>query len=223
MRRQQSAADDASDVSGAPAPMSAAAEVFKAAAHPVRTQILELLCRGESSIPQLCERTGVKASLLSRHMTQMTSLRLIQCRHDEGQPVYQLAYPEVANLLAAARSILHAQAGTAASHVRPADSVETQLPAAAASSPRHEALNQSTFSEEQFRALETTLASRSVIADACGAIAARSGCTVDAAAQQLIITARNNNITLREAASQELRNPRSRTAFGSPPAFGTES
>ncbi|MEQ7740045.1 ANTAR domain-containing protein, partial [Escherichia coli] len=79
------------------------------------------------------------------------------------------------------------------------------------SPPTYEAPNQATFSEEQFKALETTLASRSVIADACAAIAARSGCTVDAAAQQLIITARNNNITLREAAAQELRNGRPRS------------
>jgi len=203
--------------------MSAVAEVFKAAAHPVRAQILELLCQGESSIPHLCEGTGVTASLLSRHLTQMTSVRLIQRHRDEGQLFYHLAYPEVANLLAAARSILHAQEGAAPILEPQADSIPTQLPAAAASPPTQEALNQATFSEEQFRALETTLASRSVIADACGAIAARSGCTVDAAAQQLIITARNNNTTLREAASQELRNAQSRTPLGNPPAFGTES
>lgn len=213
MGRQRSASDETPDVSATRASMSAVAEVFKAAAHPVRAQILELLCRGESSIPQLCEDTGVKASHLSRHLTQMRTLRLIRCHRIEGRLVYQLAYPEVAGLLGAAQSILQAQAGTAVTHIkhlRVAPGMPP-LPAGHLSPPRYEDPNQATFSEEQFQALETTLASRSVIADACGTIAARSGCSVDAAARQLIITARDNNITLREAAAQELRNGRLRT------------
>jgi DNA-binding transcriptional ArsR family regulator len=213
MRRQQNAVDETSVISGTQASMAAMADVYKAVAHPVRAHILELLCRSESSIPQLCEDTGVKASHLSRHLTQMRSLRLIQCHRYEGRLVYQLAYPEVANLLAAAQSILHAQAGAAVAHVqhaRPAYS-RPLLAEGPVPPPASGALNQATFSEEQFKALETTLASRSVIADACAAIAARSGCTVDEAAQQLIITARNNNITLREAAARELRNGRPRT------------
>lgn len=208
MMRQQSTADGTPAVDSTRASMLAMAEVFKGAAHPVRAEILELLCRGESSIPQLCEDTGVKASHLSRHLTQMRSLRLIQCHRVEGRLVYRLAYPEVADLLAAARSILHVQAGTAVAHTRhvpPAHSPTPPRPATTDPLPAAGALNQATFSEEQFKALETTLASRSVIADACRAIAARSGCTVDEAAQHLIITAHNKNITLREAAAEELR------------------
>jgi hypothetical protein len=52
---------------GAGASMSAAAQVFKAVAHPVRAHILELLFRCESSH-------------LSPHLTQMRGQLLIQCR-----------------------------------------------------------------------------------------------------------------------------------------------
>ncbi len=64
-----------------------------------------------------------------------------------------------------------------------------------------------TFSDEQFAEPEHTLASRAVIADACEAIAARCGCTLDEAAKLLIMTAHNANLTLREAAAQEIQNP----------------
>jgi DNA-binding transcriptional ArsR family regulator len=104
---------------GAGASMSAAAEVFKAVAHPVRAQILELLSRGESSIPELCEGTGVKATHLSRHLTQMRGRHLIQCRWVGGRLIYRLAYPEVAELLSAARSVLQARTAAAASSLAP--------------------------------------------------------------------------------------------------------
>jgi DNA-binding transcriptional ArsR family regulator len=91
------------------ASVAAAAEVFKAVAHPVRAQVLELLCQGKSSIPELCAGTGVKASHLSRHLSQMRGQHLIQCRWTDGRLVYSLAYPEAAALLAAARSVLQAR------------------------------------------------------------------------------------------------------------------
>lgn len=45
--------------------MSAAAELFKAVTHLVRAQVLEPLSHGESTIPELCEGTGVKDTQLS--------------------------------------------------------------------------------------------------------------------------------------------------------------
>jgi DNA-binding transcriptional ArsR family regulator len=175
---------------GAGPSMSAAAEVFKAVAHPVRAQILELLSQGESSIPELCEGTGVKASHLSRHLTQMRGQHLIQCLRSGGRLVYRLAYPEAAELLAAARSVLHARTAAAVSSLGP---MPEELPGTA-------------LWDGQFSALEASLASRSMIADACQALAARSGCTPQAAAGQLIRTARTRNVTLLEAARDELRN-----------------
>jgi DNA-binding transcriptional ArsR family regulator len=90
---------------GAGPSMAAAAELFKALAHPARAQVLELLSQGDSSIAELCQGTGVKASHLSRHLTQTRGQHLIQRLWSEGRLVYRLAYPEAADLLAAARSV----------------------------------------------------------------------------------------------------------------------
>jgi len=187
--------------------MLALAEVFKAVAHPVRAQVLDLLSHGESSIPELCEGTGEKASHLSRHLAQMRSQRLIECQRSEGRLMYRLACPEVANLLAAARSVLQAQVAAAVVRVNyaPRRTYGTVAPQAA---PRAVAVTgPATFSDEQFAELEHTLASRALIADACEAIAARCGCTLDEAAKLLIMTAHKSNLTLREAAAQEIQNP----------------
>jgi DNA-binding transcriptional ArsR family regulator len=170
--------------------MSAAAEVFKAVAHPVRAQILELLSRGESSIPELCEGTGVKDTHLARHLTQLRREQLIQRIWSGGRLVYRLAYPEAAGLLAAARSVLQARTASADGSMRPAPE---ELPDPAAL-------------DEQLSKLESLLASRSVIAEARTAIAVRSGCTPEEAAARLFRTARTRGVTLLQAARDELGN-----------------
>ncbi|UKA65960.1 metalloregulator ArsR/SmtB family transcription factor [Arthrobacter sp. FW306-05-C] len=194
------------DADGARPSMLALAEVFKAAAHPVRAQVLDTLSHGGSSIPELCAATGEKASHLSRHLAQLRSQRLIECQRSEGRLMYRLASPEVANLLAAARSVLQAQVAAAVVRAnytpRRTHNVATPMPAP----PGVPGTTPATFSDEQFAELEHTLASRAVIADACEAIAARCGFTLDEAAKHLIMTARNANLTLRAAAAQELQN-----------------
>ncbi|PNI10536.1 hypothetical protein CXX84_03545 [Arthrobacter sp. AFG7.2] len=174
---------------GAGASMSAASDVFKAVAHPARAQILEMLSKGECTIPQLCQGTGVKATHLSRHLAQMRGEHLIQCRRSEGRLLYRLAYPEVAELLAAARSVLEARTAAAVSSLLPV--AEEQL--------------STDLRAEQFRGPTTALVSRSVIADATQSVAARTGCTPDAAVAQLIATARSRGFTLLQAALEELR------------------
>ncbi|MDF2048424.1 metalloregulator ArsR/SmtB family transcription factor [Arthrobacter sp. Cr_A7] len=175
---------------GAGPAMSAAAEVFKAVAHPVRAQILELLSHGESSIPELCEGTGVKATHLARHLTQLRGQQLIQRLWSGGRLVYRLTNPEAAGLLAAARSVLQARTASADGALRPAP----------------EELPDPAWLDEQLSKLESLLASRSVIAEARTAIAERSGCTPEEAAAELFRTARTRGVTLLEAARDELGN-----------------
>jgi DNA-binding transcriptional ArsR family regulator len=93
MDSYQALASEAVDAVRAGPSISAAAELFKAVAHPVRAQILELLSQGESSIAELCEGTGVKASHLSRHLNQMRGQQLIQCRWTGGRLVYSAGLP----------------------------------------------------------------------------------------------------------------------------------
>jgi DNA-binding transcriptional ArsR family regulator len=186
---RQARGHEANDRGLAGASMYAAAEVFKAVAHPVRATILELLSQGELSIPEVCERTGVKPSHLSRHLAQMRAQQLIDCTRAGGRLVYRLAYPEAAELLAAARSVLHARTTAALNSLGP---LPEEDPFTAAWG-------------ERISAPETALVSRSVIADACRAIADRTGCSSEAAAGRLIMTARTCHMTLLEAALDELR------------------
>jgi DNA-binding transcriptional ArsR family regulator len=186
---RQVLADHSIDGGFAGASLSAEAELFKAVAHPVRATILALLSQGELSIPQVAERTGVKPSHLSRHLAQMRAQQLIDCVRSGGRLVYRLAYPEVAELLAAVHSVLQARTAAALSSLgnMPKEEPFTSAPGGRNSAP------------------ETALASRSVIADACQAIAHRSDCSTEAAAGRLIMTARTCHITLLEAALNELR------------------
>jgi DNA-binding transcriptional ArsR family regulator len=170
--------------------MYAAAELFKSLAHPVRAQVLVLLSQGESTIPELCEGTGVKATHLSRHLTQMRGQDLIRCLRSGGHLVYRLAYPEATQLLAAAQSVLHARTAAALGFLSPG--------------PVPQDLG-STALWDEFSALEGSLVSRSVIIEACRALAARAGCTTQEAAGRLIMTARTENCTVLEAARDELR------------------
>ncbi|CCQ45032.1 bacterial regulatory, arsR family protein [Pseudarthrobacter siccitolerans] len=169
--------------------MYSAAELFKAVAHPVRAQILELLIRGECTIPELCDGTGLKPSHLSRHLAQMRGQHLIKCVRSGGRLVYKLGFPEAGELLAAARSVLHARTAAAVSSLPPMPEEEPFTP----------------LWRERYSAPEAALVSRSVIADACQAIAARTGCSPEAAAGRLIMTARTCKITLLDAALEELR------------------
>lgn len=182
-------ADDPKYSGFAEAPISAEVELFKAVAHPVRATILALLSQGELTIPQVSERTGVKPSHLSRHLAQMRAQQLIDCARSDGRLVYRLAYPEVIELLAAARSVLRARTAAALSSLGTMPTEE---------------LFPSMWGG-RILAPETVLVSRSVIADACQAIAQRTGCSTEAAAGRLIMTARTCHMTLLEAALDELR------------------
>ncbi|MDQ0731163.1 ArsR/SmtB family transcription factor [Arthrobacter sp. B1I2] len=193
--RQAAPVDRPVDGGSAGPSMLAAAELFKAVAHPVRATILELLSRGELSIPQLCDGTGVKPTHLSRHLAQMRSQQLIECVRSGGRLVYRLTYPEAAELLGAARSVLQARITAALNSLGPMPEEE---PFTAAWG-------------ERISAPEAALVSRSAIADACQAIAERTGCTVEAAAGRLIMTARTCHMTLLEAALDELRTAEGRS------------
>lgn len=214
MNNQQAPVGETVRDGGAESPMSDAAELFKAVAHPVRAQILELLCRGESSIPELCEGTGAKPAHLSRHLTQMRGQHLIRGLRVDGRLIYRLAYPEAADLLAAARSVLHARTAAAAGGLdRMGISATADAAAAEATgTSRIPEAARRTAPSDEFSALEASLASRSVIGDACEVIAARNGCSVETAARRLIMTARSRNITLLQAAGDELRNQEYRAA-----------
>ncbi|MBX3093810.1 MAG: helix-turn-helix transcriptional regulator [Cryobacterium sp.] len=83
------------------------AGLFKGLAHPIRIRILEVLSAApEVSVSQLLSATDLEASHLSQHLSVLRRNRLVLAERRASQVFYRLAYPQVADLLRVARSLL---------------------------------------------------------------------------------------------------------------------
>ncbi|HEY0258438.1 MAG TPA: metalloregulator ArsR/SmtB family transcription factor [Lacisediminihabitans sp.] len=83
------------------------ANLFKGLAHPVRVRVLELLsATPDVSVADLLADTGLEASHLSQHMSVLRRHNLVVAERRASQVFYRLAYPQVADLLRVARSLL---------------------------------------------------------------------------------------------------------------------
>ena len=83
------------------------ANLFKGLAHPLRIRILELLSAApEVSVAVLLQETGLEASHLSQHLAVLRRHQLVTSRRVASTVRYALAYPEVAELLRVARTLL---------------------------------------------------------------------------------------------------------------------
>lgn len=83
------------------------ANLFKGLAHPLRVRVLEVLSTGpEASVSELLEATGLEASHLSQHLAVLRNNRLVTADRRGNQVYYRLAYPQVADLLRVARTLL---------------------------------------------------------------------------------------------------------------------
>jgi DNA-binding transcriptional ArsR family regulator len=85
------------------------AELFKALAHPVRIQVLEVLAAadGEAApVSRLAEVTRAEASQLSQHLAVLKRTGVVTSRRTGNAVEYRLAEPVVAELLVVARSFL---------------------------------------------------------------------------------------------------------------------
>jgi len=83
------------------------ANLFKGLAHPVRVRVLEVLSGSdEVSVADLLADTGLEPSHLSQHLAVLRRHNLVVADRRASQVYYRLAYPQVAELLRAARSLL---------------------------------------------------------------------------------------------------------------------
>ncbi len=91
------------------------ANLFKGLAHPVRVRILELLSAAAAEpdeadrwvgVSVLLTDTGLEASHLSQHLAVLRRHHLVHAERRASQVFYTLTYPEVADLLAVARTLL---------------------------------------------------------------------------------------------------------------------
>lgn len=85
------------------------AAVAKAAAHPLRLELLEQLAQGERSVDTLADRARLSVANASQHLQQMRRAGLVGARREGKFVLYRLADNAVLDLLAALRRVAEAQ------------------------------------------------------------------------------------------------------------------
>lgn len=82
------------------------AEFFKTLSHPMRIRVLELLSEGERSVGALLGEVDAEASNLSQQLAVLRRSGLVTTRKEGSSVYYSLVSPQIAELMAVARSIL---------------------------------------------------------------------------------------------------------------------
>ena len=86
----------------------AKAEMFRTLGHPVRIRALELLQAGPRPVRDLLAAIDIEPSNLSQQLAVLRRAGVVVSYRDNGQVMYALSTPDVADLLAAGRRILGA-------------------------------------------------------------------------------------------------------------------
>ena len=66
------------------------ADFLRALSHPVRLQIIEYLKDGEASVGKLVQELGVEQSSLSRHLSILRNLGVLEARQEKTSVYYDL-------------------------------------------------------------------------------------------------------------------------------------
>ena len=75
------------------------AAFLKALAHPLRLQILEILCRGDSSVGQFAQVLGVDQPTVSRHLGILKQGGLVVSRQEGVSVLYRIQDEDIAQFL----------------------------------------------------------------------------------------------------------------------------
>lgn len=71
------------------------ASFCKALAHPIRLEIFDILSKGEKTVSEIVEATGLPQSTVSQHLAFMRRLHVVKARREGVNVYYSLAYPEL--------------------------------------------------------------------------------------------------------------------------------
>ena len=97
------------DAEGGRAGLGPAAALFHSLADPARLAIVQqLAAHGRARVVDLTGQLGLAQSTVSKHLACLRECRLVQVRPVGRASVYSLAQPELADLLAAAETVLAA-------------------------------------------------------------------------------------------------------------------
>ncbi len=73
------------------------ADFIKAMAHPVRLEMLEAMQNGEMCVCELQALSGLDMSTVSKHLSVMKNVGLVNVRKEKNKVFYSLACPCVLN------------------------------------------------------------------------------------------------------------------------------
>lgn len=83
------------------------ADTLKAVAHPVRMQILALLCEGDTHVNDMAERVGASQSVVSQQLRILRMNGLVGVKRERGFAIYSLAEPRLRDLLGCVAQCCH--------------------------------------------------------------------------------------------------------------------
>lgn len=82
------------------------AEFFKTLGHPARIRILELLAQSDHSVGELQADVGLEGSHMSQQLAVLRRAGVVVARKHGNSVIYSMASPDMAELLAVARTVL---------------------------------------------------------------------------------------------------------------------
>ena len=85
------------------------ADFFKALAHPLRIQILELLCEGEKNVNEIQSILGSEGSAVSQQLMVLRSKNIVVGKKDGNKVLYSLRDPLIIDLLTITKQIFSNQ------------------------------------------------------------------------------------------------------------------
>lgn len=71
------------------------ARIAKAAASPIRLELIDLLCQAPKTVEVLAKEVGISVKLTSAHLKELRAARLVDTERQGKYMVYRLASPEV--------------------------------------------------------------------------------------------------------------------------------
>jgi DNA-binding transcriptional ArsR family regulator len=75
------------------------AEMIKAISHPIRLQIVALLCAGTENVSGMAERLEIKQSIVSQHLRILRMNGLVEGKRQDGFSNYSLAEEHMKELI----------------------------------------------------------------------------------------------------------------------------
>jgi DNA-binding transcriptional ArsR family regulator len=76
------------------------ADIIKTVGHPVRLQIVAILCQRDENVGALAKQVGVRHSSISQQLSILRMRGLVSRRHVSGHAVYTLEEPGLRSLIA---------------------------------------------------------------------------------------------------------------------------